>query len=127
MPHQPLRASVTRVEITRHTVADPTSVALLLSGPVVESAGHGNGSDLTGELSPVRRSGVGFAAGVDVAVGDGRTASGLLTVVPAIDAGCDVRITLSPVSDEFAASATGWATRFLESLAERARRRASAA
>lgn len=117
---------MTRVEITRHTAADPASVALLLAEPSAEPVTEPNG-ELAGDVSPVRRSGVGFAAGLDVVDEVGRTTRGLLTVVPAVDEGCDVRITLSPVDEAVAESAAAWATAFLDSLAERARLRACAA
>jgi hypothetical protein len=116
-----------RIEITRHAAADPASVALLLAEPPLAPADGRDGSQPSGEVSAVRRNGVGFAAGVDVVVGDGHQALGLLTVVPSTDAGCEVRIELNPVSAAAAELAEEWATGFLESLAERAADRSSAA
>lgn len=117
---------MTRIEITRHAVADPASVALLLAEPIVEPSVH-RIAEPTGEVSPVQRSGVGFAAGIDIVDGHGRAARGRLTVVPAVDDGCDVRIVLNPADDHVSAAATAWAMSFLDSLAERARLRATAA
>jgi hypothetical protein len=122
-----LEATVTRIEITRHAAADPASVALLLAEPIAQAPVRRIDAEPTGEVRPVHRSGVGFAAGIDVVDREGRAARGLLTVVPAVAEGCDVRITLSPVDDEVAESAAAWATAFLDSLAERARLRSSAA
>jgi hypothetical protein len=116
-----------RIEITRHAAADPASVALLLAEPPLAPAGDRADSLPMGEVSLVRRNGVGFAAGVDVAVGDGQQALGQLTVVPSTDAGCEVRIELEPLSTAAAELAEVWATGFLDSLAERAADRSSAA
>jgi hypothetical protein len=118
---------MTRIEITRHAAADPASVALLLAEPATEPAAAGLDLTPSGGVSGVRRSGVGFCAGVDVAVGDDQQAVGVLTVVPSTDAGCDVRIELSPSDDAAAFSAQAWAVTFLDSLAERASERSSAA
>jgi hypothetical protein len=116
-----------RIEITRHAAADPASVALLLAEPPLAPADARADSLPTGEVSLVRRNGVGFAAGVDVVVGDGHQALGQLTVVPSTDAGCEVRIELNPVSAAAEDLAATWATGFLDSLAERAAERSSAA
>jgi hypothetical protein len=117
---------LTRIEITRHAAADPASVALLLAEPVAERTAGPDSLVPTGEVGTVRRSEVGFTAAVAVAIGDGR-APGVLTVVPSRDAGCDVRIELSPSDASAAPAARAWATTFLDSLAERARVRSSAA
>jgi hypothetical protein len=103
---------VTRIEITRHTAADPAGVALLLSE--------------ASEVSPVRRSGVGFAADIDVDTAGHRT-SGLLSVVPSVEAGCEVRLALRLADQAATESAEAWARTFLDSLARRAQGRASAA
>lgn len=116
-----------RIEITCHAAADPASVALLLAEPPLAPADARTDSLPTGEVSLVRRNGVGFAAGVDVVVGDGHQALGLLTVVPSTDAGCEVRIELSLLSCAAEELAEVWATGFLDSLAERAADRSSAA
>jgi hypothetical protein len=118
---------MTRIEITRHAAADPASVALLLAEPVIEPVADGLDPTPWGGVSGVRRSGVGFRAGVDVAVGDDHQAGGVLTVVPSTDAGCDVRIELNPNDEAAAFSVQAWAVSFLDSLTERARERSSAA
>jgi hypothetical protein len=118
---------MTRIEITRHAVADPASVALLLAEPVTGPVADDLDQVPVGGVRGVRRSGIGFQAGVDVAVGDDHQAVGVLTVVPSIDAGCDVRIELNPSDDAAAFFAKSWAVTFLDSLAERARERSSAA
>jgi hypothetical protein len=117
---------MTRIEITRHAAADPASVALLLAEPATEPVAAGLDTP-SGGVSGVRRSGVGFRAGVDVAIGDDHQALGVLTVVPSTDAGCDVRIELNPRDHAAAFYARAWAVTFLDSLAERARERSSAA
>jgi hypothetical protein len=117
---------VTRIEISCHAAADPASVALLLSEPAAQPAVHRVDQPMA-ELGPVRRSGVGFTAAVDVAVATGQQARGQLRVVPSVDAGCDVQITLSPAQDSAGEAARVWARGFLDSLAERARVRACAA
>jgi hypothetical protein len=104
---------VTRIEITRHTAADPAGVALLLSE--------------ASEVSPVRRSGVGFAADVEAVDSAGHRTSGRLSVVPSVDAGCEVRLALRLADQAATESAEAWARTFLDSLARRAQGRASAA
>jgi hypothetical protein len=116
-----------RIEITRHAAADPASVALLLAEPPLVTAAASADSLPVAEVSPVRRNGVGFAAGVDVVVGDGQPAMGRLTVVPSTDAGCEVRIELNPISVAAGELAEAWANGFLDSLAQRAAERSSAA
>jgi hypothetical protein len=118
---------MTSIEITRHAAADPASVALLLAEPDADAAYAPTTVDASGEVSLVRRNGVGFAAGVDLVDRDGNQAFGVLTVVPSTDAGCEVRIELSPVDSPLRDRAEAWATGFLDSLAERARLRSSAA
>jgi hypothetical protein len=118
---------MTRIEITRHAAADPASVALLLAEPATEPVAADPVPTPWGGVSGVRRSGIGFRAGVDVAVGEHHQAEGVLTVVPSTDAGCDVRIELNPSDDAAAFSVQAWAVTFLDSLAERARERSSAA
>jgi hypothetical protein len=118
---------MTRIEITRHAAADPASVALLLAEPATEPVAAGLDPTSSGGVSGVRRSGVGFRAGLDVAVGDDHQAVGVLTVVPSTDAGCEVRLELNPSDEEAVFSAQAWAVTFLDSLAELARERSSAA
>jgi hypothetical protein len=52
---------------------------------------------------------------------------GRLTVVPSTDAGCEVRIELNPISVAAEELAEAWANGFLDSLAQRAAERSSAA
>jgi hypothetical protein len=118
---------MTRIEITRHAAADPASVALLLAEPATEPVADGVDPLPTGGVSPVRRSGVGFRAGVELSIGDDHQAVGVLTVVPATDSGCDVRIELNPTDETAAGFARAWAVTFLDSLTERASERSSAA
>jgi hypothetical protein len=121
-----VEATVTRIEIARHAAADPASVALLLAEPARLSQPAGPDSEVSGELSPVRRTSAGFAAELDVLAPHG-AAHGQVSVVPTADAGCDVRLTLSVVDDALAWLADGWATAYLDSLVVRARLRSSAA
>jgi hypothetical protein len=118
---------MTRIEITRHAAADPASVALLLAEPAADPVADGAGITPAGGVGLVRRSGVGFRAGVDIAVDEDLQAVGVLTVVPSTDSGCDVRIELNPSDEAAAGSAEAWAVSFLDSLTERASERSSAA
>jgi hypothetical protein len=113
---------VTRIEVTRHVAADPASVALLLSEPSTE-----NDPEDAWMMSPPRRTGVGFTSATQTSALSSFTASGRVIIVPAPDAGCDVRL-VAAVSDEVATvRAQRSATRFLTLLARRAKARSFAA
>lgn len=123
-----------KIELRKHIAADPSSVALLLTGPLVhEQEPAGDLQVVSADpapgvaVSPPRRSGVGFAATVDVTADDGAIAHGGLTIVPASDAGCEVTLHAAAESEAVVRSATRHSRRFLESLDQRARSRAYAA
>jgi hypothetical protein len=113
---------VARVEVTRHVAADPASVALILAEPAREKDAP---RDVV--VLPPRRSGIGFTAAVEVVDAIGRAVSGQVTVEPATDAGCDVRVFLNAPDDSAARGVERSASTFLSELAARARSRSRAA
>lgn len=127
------------VELTRHVAADPASVALILAGPSTrdESVIGDTGvlrlvapatSDVAGVMvAAPRRSGVGFAATLDVSDGSGHTVSGTVRAVPSSDAGCELRLLLEAVPEREAHTLAREARLFLDQLVKRARSRAYAA
>jgi hypothetical protein len=121
---------VKRLEVARHIAADPASVALLLADPSGAGAPEApplRVADDGFEVSPPRRSGVGFVADVIASDRDGRPVYGEIRVEPAADPGCDVRIGLNISPDANASAAQRSATKFLSALADRARSRSFAA
>jgi hypothetical protein len=90
-------------------------VALLL-------AGAGEEHDL--QIAPPRRSGVEFVASVVSA--DGELSRGELRIRPAEQPGCDVTLSL-PVADDAEGAVRRTASKFLSTLAVRARERSYAA
>jgi hypothetical protein len=110
-----------RIDLVRHVAADPSSVALLLSGPT--------GRDLWGEdalmLAAPQRSGLGFR--VDLATTAPANARGRILILAGADGpvASEVRLTLSAVGDVPAIRRTAEA--FLDALTAAAQERSSAA
>jgi hypothetical protein len=110
-----------RIEVVRHVAADPSSLALLLSGPT--------GRELWGDdslvLSAPERSGLGFR--VDVAASSPANARGriLIAAGAAGPIASEVSLTFSVVGDVPAMRHA--VTRFLDALALAAHARSSAA
>jgi hypothetical protein len=117
-----MEALVTRVEVTRHVAADPASVALLLAEPPAAQD-----ADQGWVIAPPRRAGVGFVSGAAASTLSGFTAVGDVSVEPATDAGCEVRLVIAVDDDASSGRAERSATKFLSQLANRARSRAFAA
>jgi hypothetical protein len=113
---------VTRIEVTRHVAADPASVALLLSEPSTTRDPEDGWV-----MAPPRRAGVGFTSVTQTSALSGFTASGRVIIVPATDAGCDVRLVVAVSDDVATVRAKRSAARFLALLADRARARSFAA
>lgn len=112
---------MTRIEVSRHIAADPTSVALLLAEPVSEHA-----HERAIVTAPPRRAGVGFTANVEVVDSPGQPVAGVLVIEPATDEGCDVRLVVV-ASGTSGRSIERSATAFLSHLGSRARARSHAA
>ncbi len=108
-----------RLDVERHLAADPASVALLLAGE------GSNEPDLV--IDAPRRSSVGFIAAVSATDANGRPAVGKLRITPAQEPGCEVRVTMIAADCDSAAVVRRSASRFLATLALRARQRAHAA
>jgi hypothetical protein len=114
--------SVARIELGRHVAADPSSLALLLSGPT--------GRDLWGDneltLAAPQRSGVGFR--VDVATSGPVPSRGRILIFAGADGpiASEVRLTLSTVSTEVPTLRRAAET-FLDALGTAAQERSSAA
>ena len=130
---------MTRIEVSRAVVADPSSVALVLAGPAarelwpprsdrIVGVVTAQGPGLAVAVDPPARTGVGFAARVQVQAGDATVATGRLTILPAhAEApGCEVLISLE-ARDEVADRLRRDATRYLTNVAELSRERSSAA
>jgi hypothetical protein len=115
-----LEAIMARVMISRHMIADPASVALLLAEPITKPDAGGV------VVSLPRRAGVGFTAAVEVTDSMGRSAAGEVIVEPATDAGCEVGLALS-APEGVARGVERAGSSFLDKLAARARQRSEAA
>lgn len=113
---------MTRVEVSRHVAADPTTVALLLAEPASEPE-----HDRAVVVGPPRRAGVGFAAAVEVIDAVGRVVSGEVMIEPATDAGCDVRLAMSAPDGPAGRGIERSCSTFLSDLAGHARARSFAA
>jgi hypothetical protein len=124
-----------RFEVERHIAADSASVALLLAGPLAELPSGDSElppARVTAEDSGLvvaapRRSGVGFVADVTTTDAKDREVTGLLRIVPAADPGCDVRLIFTAADSGSVAVVKRAASRFLSTLAVRARERSFAA
>jgi len=130
---------MTRIEVSRAVVADPSSVALVLAGPAARELWPPRSDRIVGVVTaqepglavavdPPARTGVGSAARVQVQAGDATVATGRLTILPArAEApGCEVLISLE-ASDDAADRLRRDATRYLTNVAELSRERSSAA
>ena len=110
-----------RIEVARHVAADPSSLALLLSGPT--------GRELWGDdslvLGPPQRSGLGFR--VDVAATTPANARGRILIAAGSDGpiASEVKLTFSVVGDVPAMRQA--VSAFLEGLTAAAQARSSAA
>jgi hypothetical protein len=113
---------VTRIEVTRHVAADPASVALLLSEPPTVQD-----PERAWVVAPPRRAGIGFTATAQTSSLSSFAASGRVIIVPATDAGCDVRLVLTLPDDAASGRAQRSAAKFLAMLADRAKSRSFAA
>lgn len=114
---------MTRIEVVRCIAADPSSVALLLSGPAAREAWP---SVADVRVGPPMRSGVGFVADMTV-VDDDAAVRGRFTIVGAGPSGAsDVRLVLtSAVADARSLRSAGEGC--LSHLADIAHARSSAA
>lgn len=130
---------MTRIEVSRDVVADPSSVALVLAGPAARELWPPRSDRIVGVVAaqqpglavavdPPRRSGVGFAARVQVHAGDVTVGTGRLTINPvaAERAGCDIRLSLE-AADDAADRLRRDAERYLANVADLSRERSSAA
>ena len=130
---------MTRIEVSRSVAADPSSVALVLAGPAARELWPPRSDRVVGVVEPQRprlavtvdpptRTGVGFAARIEVHSGDSTVGSGRLTIVPGRGdpPGCDVHLALD-VDEESAAKLHHDAERYLANVADLSRERSSAA
>jgi hypothetical protein len=117
-----MEAVMARLELSRHVAADPASVALLLAEPASE-----RDPESAVVASPPRRSGVGFAARLEIGDANGRPITGEVVVEPSTDAGSQLRLTVWAPDDTADKSVERSATTFLRDLAVRARSRSLAA
>ena len=110
-----------RIEVVRHVAADPSSLALLLSGPT----GRELWEDDNLMLGAPERSGLGFR--VDVATSSPANARGRILIAAGADGpiASDVQLTLSAVGNVPAIRRA--ADDFLDALAAAAQARSSAA
>ena len=108
-----------RVILSRHVAADPASVALLLAAPTSPQDGV--------SVSPPRRTGIGFTAGVELADTPVPLAIGDITVEPDSDTGSVLRLVLGAEAGSAPKRIERAGAAFLSSLALRARSRSYAA
>ena len=110
-----------RIEVVRHVAADPSSLALLLSGPTGRELWDGDSL----VLGAPRRSGLGFR--VDIATTTPANARGRILIAAGADGpiASEVQLTLSAVGDVPAMRRV--ADEFLDALAAAAQARSSAA
>jgi hypothetical protein len=110
-----------RIEVVRHVAADPSSLALLLSGPT----GRELWVDGLLALSAPTRSGLGFR--VDVAATAPANARGRILIAPGADGpiSSEVTLTFSVVGE--VPGMRHAVARFLDALAAAAQARSSAA
>jgi hypothetical protein len=120
-----MEAIMARFEVTRHVVADPAGVALLLAEPA--SWRDPDHAGLEWAVAPPRRVASRFTAAVEVSATPVRVAVGQMTVKPAVDSGCDVRLVLITPEAATAGTVERSALMFLASVAERAQARSLAA
>jgi hypothetical protein len=116
---------MTRIEVIRHVTADPAGVALLLAEPAMWS--DPIQLDHTWVVAPPHRAMDGFASTVEVTEPWGRLVTGELTVTPALDTGCEIRLVIRVPDRSVARGVERSGVGFLALLAERAQARAFAA
>jgi hypothetical protein len=111
--------------------APPASVALLLAGPTAaELLADGTalaGAGVAVELAAPRRTGIGFAAAVNVHSSGRVVAWGSVTVQPASADSTQLGVVLRPVDGVSAAALQQWLGSSLGDLAAAARERSTAA
>jgi hypothetical protein len=116
---------MTRFEVSRHVVADPAGVALLLAEPASWTEADDAGQAWV--VSPPRRVGSRFVAVVEVTAASGRLATGQVTVKPLTDAGSEIRLVIRSAEDLATHGVDQVAVTFVALLAERAQARSMAA
>jgi hypothetical protein len=142
---------MTRIEVSRKAVGDPSSVALVLAGPAARElwprradrvAGVAGVDGVDGvdgvvkaqqpaaslAVDPPARSGVGFAARVQVQAGDRAVGTGRLNILPVSPdcCGCEIRLSLE-VYDDAADRLRRDAAQYLANVADLSRERSCAA
>lgn len=128
---------MTRIEVSRAVLVEPSSVALVLAGPAARELWPRRSDRLVGlvgsqsphfavAVDPPTRTGVGFAANVRVRAGDDVVATGRLSIAPADGEGCRLQLALV-CDDEMTPRLHRDATRYLSNVATTTRDRASAA
>lgn len=130
---------MTRVEVRRSVAADPSSVALVLAGPAARELWPPRSDRVVGVVEPQQprlavsvdppaRSGVGFAALIELHAGDATVGAGRLSIVPVSGEPlrCEVRLSLE-AEPAAAARLQRDAERYLGNLADLSRERSSAA
>ena len=128
---------MTRIEVCRAVAADPSSVALVLAGPAARELWPARPNQVVAVVEPQQpgfavtvdppaRTGVGFAARVEVHAGDIAVGHGRLTIVPGEDAGCELTLALE-ARDETAGRLRRDASHYLSNVADLSRERSTAA
>jgi hypothetical protein len=113
---------MSRVEVARHVAADPASVALLLAELAAEDGGD-HGLAVT---SP-RRTGIGFAARLELGHAGDAALVGEIVVEPSSGEGCDARVEFDVPDRSSAQRVERAASAYLAALAAHARSRSFAA
>lgn len=128
---------MTRIEVSRDVLAEPSSVALVLAGPAARELWPRRNDRLVGivgsqqsrfsvEVDPPMRSSLGFSAGVKVRAADDAVAAGRLGIVPNGTGRCSIDLALT-VDDDVADRVRRDASRYLANVAAVSRARSSAA
>jgi hypothetical protein len=119
---------MTRIELTRHVVADPAGVALLLAEPA--SWPDPDRDDQGWVVAPPRHVGDRFTAVIEAVQpveAPGRMASGQVIVKPTGEVGCEIRLVINVRDHATAARVEESAATFLAVLGDRAQARSLAA
>lgn len=129
---------MTRIELSRSVLAEPSGVALVLAGPAaremwphsgdraVIAVGGRTATSIT--IDPPRRAGIGFITRVVIREGATTVAAGRLTIQPAVDlpSGSDLSLVLT-ASEKHERALRRDGKRYLDKLARVSRDRSSAA
>jgi hypothetical protein len=129
--------TVTRIEVSRDILAEPSSVALVLAGPAARELWPRRGDRRVGlvgssqprfavDVDPPARSSLGFSAGVRVRAADEVVAAGRLSIRPGGDGRCSIDVSLA-VDDDVADPVRRDALRYVANVAAVSRARSSAA